>query len=268
MKLTSVDTLIYRIQRFVLDPINKADCYEWIGRAMSKIGGEIEQVIKTTGQDGVPPLVIKDNQADLPCDFVQFIRFLELTTDENIPLVEYPAGWVGTQMMYANRRLRINEPGFTNVYNGPNNSYNPRLHPNVEGTQFTDLDYSFGNNIIKFKVKEGTMVMQYWALPTDKAGLPLIPDEEEYAEALQWYCLWQMSMGGMVFRDKTLTTAYLKQEWGNSCLNARAYSRMPDKQALERLKNEATRLLPILNHYETSFKYLGTKEQLVRHGRY
>lgn len=265
MKLTSPSSLIYRVQRFLLDPINKADTYEWIGRAMSLIGGEMEQELKTVS------LEIKNNIVELPCDYVQFIRFIELVTDEVIhtPVIKpNEAPWITTQKLYSNQRLRINDPSYINSYNAPNHSYNRLLDVNNVGTQFSDLDYSFGNNTIKFNIKTGTITMQYWGLPTDNEGLPLIPDEEEYLEAIQWYCLLQMSYQGFIFRDKNLTSESLEAKWDMKKLNARAWGRMPDREMMERLKNESTRMMPIINHYENAFKYLGTKEILNRHGKY
>jgi hypothetical protein len=61
---------------------------------------------------------------------------------------------------------------------------------------------------------------------------------------------------------------FFEQKWNRYCLQARTEGRMPDIHMLQRLSNENMRLLPITNHYYTSFRYLGIMQQQNRHGRF
>jgi hypothetical protein len=258
-------------------PLPLADCYEWIGAALSHIGGEFPQHFYTTGVGEIPKLLITNYRGSLPCNFVQFMRFIEAHDDKStvetpVPLIEENRlpNYLETSYMYANKRVNFYDP--TKQANPFNNSikhsFNAWLEPGNTNTWNSTLDYRFEGNHILTNLENGELVMQYWGVPIDDKGLPLIPDNESYIDACVWYCCKQLSYQGFKFRNPEFNLSFLEQKWNRYCGQARADSRMPDLHMLQRLSNENIRLLPITNHYYTSFKYLGIQQQNNRHGRF
>jgi hypothetical protein len=268
MKLVNINTVIYRLEQLIIEPLPIADCYEWIAAALQHIGGEYPQELKEK------TLEIKDFRAELPCDLVNFLRLIEVKTPDNqsetfIEETRLP-NYLETSYIYANKRVNFYDS--TQQYNPFNNSIrhsvNSWLTPEDDLTWNSVLDYRIENSCMLFNLETGTIRIQYWAIPTDENELPMIPDTESYIEAFMWYCCKQLSYQGFKFKNQQFNLQFFEQKWNKYCLQARADGRMPDIHGMQRLANESMRLLPITNHYYTSFRYMGMMQHNNRHGRF
>lgn len=260
--------MVYRLEQLVVEPLPIADCYEWIAAALQHIGGDYPQVLKEK------TLTIENYRAEIPCDMVNFLRWLKVETPDGqqetfVEETRLP-NYLETSYIYANRRVNFYDP--TQQYNPFNNSIrhsvNNWLTPEDDLTWNSVLDYRIENNTFLFNLEKGTITMQYWAVPTDENELPMIPDLEAFIEACMWYCCKQLSYQGYKFKNPEFKMMFFEQKWNRYCLQARTEGRMPDIHMMQRMSNENMRLLPITNHYYTSFRYLGIMQQQNRHGRF
>lgn len=268
MKLVSINIVLNRIADMVVDKLPISDCYDWIAIAMSYIGGQITEELK-------PPAVlpIENYRATFPCDLTQFQRLLEIKDDNqtiNTTTVEdNRPTWIQIRDEYANQKFIVDKDNSPNpFYNDIRHSFNPLLQPESKLTWNTNIDYRIEDNTILFNIEKGSVTIQYWGVPLDKEGLPLICGDESYIEACQWFCAKQLYYRGFKFKNQEFDLKFLESKSNRYISQARAESKMPDLASLQRMYNERMRFMPITNHYYTSFKYLGVEQKNMRHGIY
>lgn len=127
-------------------------------------------------------------------------------------------------------------------------------------------DINITNNVITTSFEKGTIKIQYLAIPVDEFGLPLVPDDVSFQDALFWRCAYQLSLRGFEFRNPQLKDIeYTKKKWNIYCGQARANANMPDLDMLQRITYNYRRLI-MKDEYKTAFASLGKKEQLTLAG--
>lgn len=140
------------------------DSYEWIGEAIGKIGVYEQYGIFHTD------FTVENNRLRFPCCIDNFIGIL-----------------------YNGCKLPINKniTAVTDItkFNDYNIAQNVAYHAGHYYT-YNEGDY------LKFSFEEGTVTIYYFGLPLDCDGLPMIPDDDDYAEALMFYVLNRMILGG------------------------------------------------------------------------
>lgn len=177
-------------------------------------------------------ITIEGYKGELPCDFYKMQR-----------------------MLYNNQYLLNNE-----------NMVGTKTSE-VTANQFSNRDINIINNTITTSFESGTIDIQYLAIPVDEDGLPLVPDDVSFMDALFWRCVYQLSMRGFTFKQTRLNDFdYVLRKWHIYCRQARAEANAPDLDMLERLKNNYTRFVR-KDEYVKSFATLGMKEQLTLNGK-
>lgn len=220
------------------------DLLEWIPEAMGMMQTRV--VLKPLYKE----LTIKDYSAKLPCG-----------------LVELDA------VAYNGRRLRegstvghvVNMPSIFNAANGTVTVYVSDSDVLIENHLSTKLSgddlkvmeisseafYKLQLDYIQTSFKEGKVVIYFLQMPVDCDGYPLIPDNENYKEALYWFLL-----------TKAIEAGYEHPlfDW-NHCWNMwehiyapRAVNeiRYPSVDGMERLLQSTVRLVPP-THFYTDF---------------
>ena len=111
---------------------------------------------------------------------------------------------------------------------------------------YTDMGY------INTSFPDGKITIYYRGIKTDEDGFPMIPDNQNYKQALYWYC--RAMMIGAGFKDTVFT--YEK------CLNqfeqlyaprALAEIRMPSPEQMEHRINTFVRFIPHQGYYDNFF---------------
>ncbi len=126
--------------------------------------------------------------------------------------------------------------------------------PVCEYTYFTELDY------INTSLCDGTVRIFYKAIPVDEEGYPLIPDNEDYKEALYWYVRAKMIGCGFIDRVFKYTDC---MEWYNIHANkAIGQIKYPSIDQMETKIEISTRLILPDNYFESFFANPG-KEGLI-----
>jgi hypothetical protein len=120
---------------------------------------------------------------------------------------------------------------------------------------------------IEVSFSKGILDLPYLAIPLDQEGLPMIPDDQSYDDALFWKVAMQLAIRGEL-KNKELSLQFCMQMWQRYCGQARGSANMLSLQALNRFANNFTRLNPLKSVYEKEFKEIDkSKGTLRRDGR-
>ena len=127
----------------------------------------------------------------------------------------------------------------------------------------SDLTYTINDCYIFTNFEEGQIVMAYKAFPTDSDGLPMVPDDQAYIQAVKYYIAekvgqklyiqGKMDMGRFNHLQK-------ERDWYVGKANSRAH--LPTMDQMETWKNEFVRLIPNINAHGKGFKYLGDQQRV------
>jgi len=121
-------------------------------------------------------------------------------------------------------------------------------------TYYTELDY------LNTSLCDGTVRVFYKALPTDEDGFPLIPDNEDYKEALYWYVRGKMI--GTGYEDTVFKYADCEARYEKHAVRAIGQIRYPSVDQMETKLEISTRLILPENYFETFFSNPG-KEGII-----
>lgn len=227
--LTSIRTVILK----VVDDLGIGDTEIPIDDFINWIAQGLQHIgsyYQYTSKEEV--LEVSNFKVELPCDFYKMQR-----------------------MLYCDQYLLNNE----NLVS--------RNTVDIETNKYSTIDYNIINNVIVTSFETGSIHIQYLAIPVDCDGLPLVPDDVSFMDALFWRCAYQLSLRGYEFRNPQLRDIlFTKKMWNIYCGQARASANMPDLDMCERLKNNYSRFIR-KDEYKNSFATLGLKEQLTLSGK-
>jgi hypothetical protein len=105
-----------------------------------------------------------------------------------------------------------------------------------------------GPGYIQLSFKEGIVRFHYKKVPHDKNGWSLIPDLEDYKEAMYWYCRTKMIESG--WGDTVLNWQTCDAKWREFSERATAAIKYPSTNRMEELCDHVT-LIPPQNYFET-----------------
>lgn len=117
--------------------------------------------------------------------------------------------------------------------------------------------FKFEKGWIKTSFKEGNISIVYKAIPVDEDGLPLIPDDESYKEAITSYIKMKYFYKRAIKEDR-FRWFYQDAEvkWNKYCNQAGTKAMMPDIFTLENIKRNYLSFIPKLNTYQNFFNDL------------
>lgn len=125
----------------------------------------------------------------------------------------------------------------------------------------TENEFYITNFTLRTSFKEGSVCLNYLAVPTDEEGYPLIPDDVYFDKALKSYCTYMLDR--IEFRKaKIPEVAYRDSEkdWYFYVSSAKGSANMPNAAQMENLLNTWVRLIPKQNLYNKNFRGLTDKE--------
>ena len=274
------------------------DIREWIFEAVDKIGAPMQYIRKESGHDGLPLLVIKDNQVPLPADLIVL---------DGVAYSENPKGpWVPMTITTSifrepNRKPHKHDVLRTSMHHDPANKaiedqkivvhehqpMNRKLMTSqsqlytVNGMKY--LEKALRPDKPEYFVKPGWLVvnknkgfvkLSYKSIAVDERGYPLIPDLTSYQEAVYWYVVMKLSfpkfMSGKLSGNGSKygakyaqqTYFYIQQQWNFYRNQAYAEAMMPTADDMENIKNDWNKLVPEWDARDTFFKDIN-KQQSV-----
>ena len=104
----------------------------------------------------------------------------------------------------------------------------------------------------------------YKAFPIDNDGLPLIPDEPVFIEAIVAYICYNLARMAYV-QDKINDTKfrYFEQEWIIYGKSSKNRMNIPSYDKAQAMANQSTRLIKSKNYHNWGFKYMGDTEHVT-----
>lgn len=256
--LTSSNEIIARVMRdFRVNNINwKASAYDWIADAMSAINAwysfeHVEKDIEICGNKGHYPcnlvelygvkycghkLPLGKNIAKIPCErlFSCHDVQMDITNYEKVKEVNSKI------ILLANLQQQYDathDPGdleqiveltkqianYTIPYVAyPHNRY---------GFHY----YNLQPGCIETTFESGTVTLVYTGAVADKDGLPLIPDNFEFKEAIAWFIISRLIMGG--YEHPIFGYELADNKWEHFKLAARNQMKMPTIDRMQALTN-------------------------------
>jgi len=226
MKTISAKAVIGKVLRD-LKPASTSfeyDAMEWIGEAIEYIGHHAGFVPQTE------TLIVGDNRALLPCNFYM-IR---------------PKGvrYNGSPLAYGFNGNSY-EPTDSNTYISAFNTTEDGLGkygtPVLAAPNGGDY-YMLNNNYVITSFVEGEIELKFWAFPIGEDGYPFIPDNIYYKEALSWYIIKKLLMGGM--QHPLFDYDYADRKWLTYCNSAANDIAFPTPDQMDRFVQNWARLIP------------------------
>ena len=203
------------------------DMIEWSAEALEQIGSFSQYIHKTE------TLTVAAFRAALPCDFHKIVAM----EHENVAM-RYLSGDYDT-------------------YWHQQDSVNLRTS-NTYG-------YNINSAFINTNFEKGEIVLSYLASPTDEEGFPLVPNNVSYKEAIFWYILMKLFLGGFTHvNPQMFNYMTAEQRWHHYCSQARGKGNMPNGDMMESLKNQWNRLMPNMSNHSTFNRNVGNNERLTR----
>jgi len=117
--------------------------------------------------------------------------------------------------------------------------------PCCEGWYYTELGF------INTSFESGCVRVHYRGIPKDEQGLPLIPDEENYKQALYWYC--RAMMIGAGFEDKVLSEQVCMQRFEEYAGRAMSRITYPSTDEMDAKVERLYRFVLPINYWSSYF---------------
>lgn len=225
------------------------DWIEWAAEALEYIDTSAQYTIRSTDDCDRPYLEITCHKAPLPSDFVAIIE----------PVI------MNGKVLLPNDNAKIYasyDSETTYTYNSVpvDSSIAPRLITTSEvgGTDY----YTILDGCIVTSIPSGSLIVNYYAIPTDEDGYPMVPDEYYYKEAIKAYITYRIYhplwLAGSV-TDRVYNE--LKSRWIYLGQAARNNAKMPSVGETEKLKRQWVRLIPNMNSFNNGFRDLDQEQK-------
>jgi len=247
-RTVSIDTIIEILYRdYGFPEVNRAEVAEWIWTSMSIIGNPYPY------EDKVIELEISDFRSDLPLDLytISFVR----EKISGVALREM------TDLM--NKFGDAAYEGITeidaDVDPATNETYNTIVGSDTSSEFYT---FKVQGNFIYFGMETGTVEMQYKAIPIDiVTGMPTVPDDPTYMRGIVSFIAERIAFR-LMLKDLLSERKYeiIQKDYLFNIGAARNSAFRLDPARMETLINrwKSTYLGP--EHFDTAFKYLGSRE--------
>ncbi|NPV12660.1 MAG: hypothetical protein HPY57_12815 [Ignavibacteria bacterium] len=228
-KYVKLDTIIEKIFRDTpfVEQLSYSDALEWTYEAMSLIRATIPYLDKVTdgSDDNYPPIYVDDYRCELPPDLYEL---------------------KGVRLHGSNLSFRKT----TDVFHiSKKSKYEP-----------TELTYTVNNSYLFLSVTDVLIEVAYKAYPIDCEGKPLIPDNDRYIKAVQYYIIERLAFRSLLEgKIDQLTYDYLSRLYSFYAGGAFVSMVIPDYATAEAIKNITTKLISKGNYGDYNYKYLADK---------
>ena len=131
---------------------------------------------------------------------------------------------------------------------------------------YRDLTYKLQGNYIFTSIEEGEIEISYLSIPVDDEGLPMIPDNVKYINALELYI--KKRLFTILFDQQKLHQSVLQnvqQEYAWAVGQAQNDLIKPSIDEMESISNMWNQLIWSVTDHRNGFRDSGNKEYLRRH---
>jgi hypothetical protein len=209
---------VFRIFKLTANSDWVNDAVEWIGEAIQLIGS-------SPLEPAFIDLPIENHRVYFPADFF------------SMRAVEYN----GRPLSYS---------ADITIFTGSNDTALASVRHGYEG-------FSYIPNGIITHMSSGVVRIHYDKFPTDEEGFPMVPDNQDFLEAIQWWLMRCIILSGTP--HPTINFEMADQLWVRYCTKAQNAG-FPDIPKMEAFKDNFLRLIPRVNMYSDFFMQSGNKE--------
>jgi hypothetical protein len=260
---TSVEEVIARVASGMggnLPGQALSDMVDWIGEAMGQLKTKYQLVTKSTPSCGVAGEIRTENHiAPLPCGMVELVAVEDEygrrmgTGSDMIDITSQSARYYkGLEDSNSDARPTTFNPNTKSYGDGEaipwdGSDIEETINPNVKHY------YKVQGNKIQTSGPSMFVKLHYLAIPTDKKGYPLVPDEDNYKYALEWYILMRLIGAGYPHPLWKGERGYLQCESRFEKYAARAIANItyPTVDQMEKFRRSwAERLIFPYNYWE------------------
>jgi hypothetical protein len=108
--------------------------------------------------------------------------------------------------------------------------------------------YRISGNYIQTSFECGYVKLHYWALPVDKEGYPLIPDNENFKQAIEWHVIRRLIGSG--YEHKVFSYQFADEKFEFYAARALTEVSYPSADSMARLHHLTVRLIPPSTYHE------------------
>ncbi len=234
------------------------DVFEFIGEGIGMLQVTRSLIVQSTGDIDCPgEVLIKNYCASLPCGFINVIA----VEDENGNRLPEGSEVGDITSISARQKSGLGISGTPRVsvfevdpYTHQTSDGTPTTEPGssipIYGEDLTQQNlnqrsshyYKIQGNYIQVSFETGFVKIHYLALPVDADGFPLIPDNENFKQALEWHIIRRLIGAGyehkvFSYRD---ADAYFEQ-YAARAMGEVSY---PSLDSMARLHRGVIRLIP------------------------
>lgn len=219
-----------------------ADALEWIGEGLEFIG--VHSGLEKDHED----VTITNFRGHLPCDLhlISTVEYngMRLNYGSNPQLHGLHKDSSAVSNPYA---LEVVYTAYVTDPNGGNQATFQEIP--ASKVHSGDMFYTLNPGKIETSFESGTVRIHYMKIPLDGDNFPLVPDNATVKEALIWYILRQLVMGG--YRHPIFSFDYLDAKWEAYCGKAQNDLMFPSVDKVERFRDMWVSLIPNVNAHES-----------------
>jgi hypothetical protein len=239
-KYVTLDSVIESVNRdtaFAV-PVEYMDAAEWAGECLDLIKAPMQYVRRITDDVDVPMIDIVDGRGELPCDLVNIIQTM---TCEGVPLRYSTDSFHSTHMWSGCKDLSCH----------------------------SEATYILNNNYIFPSFSTGKLIMSYHAFPTDDNGMPMIPDNGAFKQAIKFYISEKQAFK-LVTMGKLDPNIHkmLRQEKDWYVGKAQNAHLVPNRDKMESIKNQMLRIISPYDDHSTGHRTTSSPTSIINHSGY
>lgn len=242
------------------------DILEWTAEGLGMLQITNSLNLTSSGAIDCPgELLISNHCVALPCGFVQLVA----VEDENG--IRIPEGGDQTDItLQTSRRHATEDTARPSVF-----EVNPYVYQTTDGLPSDDADdiqswrlngediedstvaqsapkyYKINGNYIQTSFETGFIRMHYYALPVDKEGYPLIPDNENFIQALEWHVIRRLIGAG--YQHPVFSWDKANDQFEIYAARGISEVSYPSPENIARINRSTVRLIQPYNFYEDFF---------------
>ena len=122
------------------------------------------------------------------------------------------------------------------------------------GRQTSNDGHLVNPNSIHVYFEEGLILIHGLTIKTDEEGYPLVPDDQAFREAIEWFIMKKLILG-QKWNHPEINYNYANQQWHHYCQHARSQGDMPDPDEMNNLMDTVLQMADTRYYGNSGYEY-------------